>query len=539
MKKLLSMAALPLLATMLAAVPGCAGAEDGAEAAEDDLTSLTARQRTLKFGGVVYVDENAADYTIMSQIRRQTQSAFGALREADIGVNSRELKDVDPSTFVKTKVLVVDPNVANDPGKKMMRVAYTFTDNAVVPIPMAKRSAISLAVLNPNYGGQNQRIFEECTSKDTHAREFMNGSIWYVFNPALSSCDAAMKKEQKKVDADRALLGDSQNKVPKSEVDRLYIPSKFALTAAKTNTKAVYPEYDRLYAGGVEPGKLVIGMVSGRMDDWAAGEVHEAYEDAGYGMWYEGLEEIFAARPGMKLSKIEPQEDILNYTVPGISGTVKFADFDALAKFETEGVNPAGVTYANRNKLRAAIVKKLEQHWITFEAATKVTMNGVTKPLSIKLQTYFGAGSDSAPHKRAIKTSDIFVYNGHSYIGYGPLDPSRMTASDFPKSYQIMMINGCVSYNYYEKDYKPLKEGGTANLDLVTNGLESWVNGSGAAMGRFVGAFIDGKVNSYQTILKAAQFTGYGYSWGQDALRVVDGELDNKYKPTATPIKLQ
>lgn len=535
MKKLLSIVALPVLATLLVAAPGCASSDE--DNAEDDLTSLTARQRTLKFGGVVYVEENAADYTIISQIRRQTQSAFGALREADIGVNSRELKDVDASTFVKTKVLVVDPNVANDPGKKMMRVAYTFTDSAVVPIPMASRSALSLAVLNPNYQGQNQRIFEECTSKDTHAREFMNGSIWYVFNPALSTCQKAITAEQKKVDADRALLGDSQNKVPKSEVNRLYIPSKMALNAAATNKKTVYPEYDRLYSGGVEAGKLVIGMVSGRMDDWAAGEVHEAYEDAGYGMWYEGLEAIFAARPGMKLTKIEPQEDILNYTVDG--STVKFADFAALANFETDGVNPAGITYANRNKLRAVIVKKLEQHWLTFEAATKVTMNGTTKPLTIKLQTYFGAGSDSTPHKRAIKTSDIFVYNGHSYIGYGPLDPSRMTTADFPKSYQVMMINGCVSYNYYEKDYKPLKEGGTKNLDLVTNGLESWVNGSGAAMGRFVGAFIDGKINSYQNILKASQFTGYGYSWGQDALRVVDGELDNVYKPATTPIKLQ
>jgi hypothetical protein len=81
-----------------------------------------------------------------------------------------------------------------------------------------------------------------------------------------------------------------------------------------------------------------------------------------------------------------------------------------------------------------------------------------------------------------------------------------------------------------------LKEGGTKNLDLVTNGLESWVNESGEAMGRFVGSFIDGKQNSYKDILKASQFTGFGYSWGQDALRVVDGELDNKYKPTTTPI---
>ena len=147
--------------------------------------------------------------------------------------------------------------------------------------------------------------------------------------------------------------------------------------------------------------------------------------------------------------------------------------------------------------------------------------------------------SDSTPHKQAIKTSDIFVYNGHSYIGYGPLDPSRFTAADFPKSYQILFVDGCVSYNYYEKDYIPLKQGGTKNLDLVSNGLESWVNESGPAMGRFMGAFIDGKQNSYTAILKAAQFTYFGYDWGMDALRVVDGEVDNKYKPSKTPITVR
>ncbi|HEX7600538.1 MAG TPA: hypothetical protein VF316_02990, partial [Polyangiaceae bacterium] len=195
---------------------------------------------------------------------------------------------------------------------------------------------------------------------------------------------------------------------------------------------------------------------------------------------------------------------------------------------------------SDRHALQVEIGKKLVRHWVTFQAPVTVKIGAAAaKPFTIELDTYFGADSDSTPHKRAIKNSDVFVYNGHSYIGYGPLDPSRFSSTDFPSSYQIMFINGCVSYNYYEKDYKPLKQGGTANLDLVTNGLESWVNGSGPAMGRFVGAIIDGKLNTYKDILAAAQFTGYGYEWGQDALRVVDGELDNKWKPTVTPITIK
>jgi hypothetical protein len=57
-------------------------------------------------------------------------------------------------------------------------------------------------------------------------------------------------------------------------------------------------------------------------------------------------------------------------------------------------------------------------------------------------------------------------------------------------------------------------------------------------MGRFVGQLISGSQPSYSQLLKAAEFTAndYGYDWGMDALRVVDGELDNKYTPTKTKI---
>ncbi|MCA9590023.1 MAG: hypothetical protein KC657_32185 [Myxococcales bacterium] len=534
----LSLRRLPLLLALVASTAAVACTADTAEeevdSGEDDLTSLTARSRKLDFAGYVYVDERASEASIISDIRKQTQSAFGALREANVAVNSRELRDVDPARFLKTPVKVVDPANPAAPPKTMLKVAYTFTDDAVVPIPMATRSAISLGLLGKGYGSQTGRVLEECTSGDQHAQEFQS-SIWYVFDPSRAKCKAAMAAEQQKIDADRAGLADDE--VPLSEVNRLYLPMTANLRYKAQARTVRYPEYDRLYAGGVEPGKLVIGMVSGMMADWAAGERHEVYEDSGYRMWYGGLREIFKARPGFKLTGVEGVADPLHYEVGGRA--VDFASFDEMAAFELDNRNPAGISWSQRSELRKTIANKLVRKWVTFEVPVTVTIRGQDKPLTIKVQTYFGAETDSTPHKRGVKTSDIFVYNGHSYIGYGPLDPSRFRREDFPASYQIMMINGCVSYNYYEKDYIPLKEGGTKNLDLVTNGLESWVNESGEAMGRFVGAFIDGRLNSYPDILKASQFTYYGYDWGMDALRVVDGELDNKYKPTRTPITLR
>jgi hypothetical protein len=527
--------ALSLLLTTTAITACTAETDDDAvQGDEEDLTSLTARARKLEFAGYVYVGANTDDYTIKAAVKRQTQSAFGALREANIGVNSRELKDVDPSTFLKTPVTVVDPANPSAPARTMTKVSYTFTDDALVPIPMAKRSAISLGLLGKDYQSKSDRVLEECTTGDAHAREFQS-SIWYVFDPSLSQCKSAMAAEQQQIDADRrGLTGDE---VPASEVNRLYIPMTAKLKSVRQSSAVKYPEYDRLFSGGVEPGKLVIGMVNGMMADWAAGERHEVYEDSGYGMWYGGLREVFKARPGFKLTSVEGVQKPLEYKLA--TKTVTFQSFDQMIAFELDRTNPPSITYTDRNELRKLIATTLVKRWVTFEVPVTVKMGGQTRPLTIKLQSYFGAETDATPHKRAIKTSDIFVYNGHSYIGYGPLDPSRFSSQDFPSSYQVLNINGCVSYNYYEKDYIPLKAGGTKNLDLVTNGLESWVNESGPAMGRYVGAFIDGKMNSYPAILKASQFTYFGYDWGMDALRVVDGELDNKYSPTKTPITIQ
>lgn len=535
-----SLLSLASALTLALSVQGCAAEtqEDGTQAGDDDLTSLTARARTLKFSGTVFVRSGASDFEIFRAINQQTQSAFGALRTATVGVNTRELKVTDEAavakTFLKANVDVVDTAHPGTPATAMTRVTYTYTDQALVPKPLASRSALPTALLGGTYKSQVARVTKECTANDKEANEFAS-SLWYVFDPSVTTCKTAMTTEQKQIDADRTKLSDQSKQVTLSEVNRLYIPTTAAFTASATNARVKYPEYDQLYSGkGVESGKLVIGMVSGMMADWAAGEHHDTIEDAGYDMWFEGVRTIMNARPGLKLVKSEPAEDFTTFTVNGKS--VAATDFNQLIQWELDGTGlPVGV---DSHALRVAIGNKIAKHWLTFEVPTQVTVNGVTSPLTIKLQTYFGAETDSAPHKRAIKTSDVFLYNGHSYIGYGPLDPSNFQASDFPKTYQILVMNGCVSYNYYEHDFFGLK-GGTKNVELITNGLESWVNESGPAMGRLAGSLIDGKFNSYKNVLKSAQFTDFGYSWGMDALRVVDGELDNTFDPAKTKISVK
>src|SRR4051812_31413392 len=114
---------------------GCVGDTGNDLSEEDDLTSVTARSRSLQFDGYVYLAADASDDEILSAVRAETQTAFGALRNARIGVNNRELKAVDVKTFKRSKVTMVGDNGATT---SMLKVTYRYTDMAVVPVDMAK-----------------------------------------------------------------------------------------------------------------------------------------------------------------------------------------------------------------------------------------------------------------------------------------------------------------------------------------------------------------------------------------------------------------
>jgi len=527
--------ALAAACTAAAGLLGCATEPAPAETT-DDLTSNTALARELTFKGVVFVDPNASQASIQATIKKQTQSGFGALRTATIMPNKRELGEADPKLFVKTPVDVFDTGKPGSAAVKMLRVSYTYKDIAVVPKAFARRSSISVGLLSSEYASQTARILVECTDNDSEAHEFQD-SIWYVFNPSRTSCKTAMAKEQKAIDADRAKLKDAKTQVPQSEVKRLYLPITAALVGDKTNKNASYPEYNKLWAGGIKKGRLIIGVVGGLLAEWeSGGPKPSTIDDEGYSEWFQMMREIYNARPDFKLTKTEPAVDMTSYQI----GTVKVtgARFEDLMKWELDGTGwPAGITTPDQKRqLRQAVADKILQNWLTFELPVKVKIGkATTAAVTIEINSYFGAGGSSGPHKRAIKNSDVFIYNGHSYIGYGPLDPGNFTAADFPSSYQIFFIDSCVSYNYYEKDYFPLKKGGTANLELITNGMETWTTGSGGALGQFIATLVDGKQRTYKELLKSAEVPG-GYSWGGDALRMVDGELDNAYLPSKTPI---
>jgi hypothetical protein len=518
-------ASLLCLLLLGAVAPACS---DGAGSQEDDLTSVRAQSRKLTFEGIVYVEPGTSDTQILSAVHKQTQSMFGALRTSDIGVNKRELKGVDPATFVKREVTVIDTAVEGDAGEAMLEVRYKYEDMAVVPKTMSKKSTLKAALLRPDYGSETARILEECTTNDSHAQDFAS-SLWYVFEPRLSSCQEAIRAEQKLVDAARDALTEADTQVSLVEARRLYLPVTVQLGKDQSNKRKSYPEYDRLYSGGVKDGKLVVSLINGLIDhDSHAGGIRE---DSGYGEWLDTLAEAFAVHPGYQLVEVEGGDDVGSYTLESgkeIDG-LTFRDFIAM---EDGSGFPEGLEYDEREELMRLVGERITNRWLTFEAPLQVTIGDESpRDLGIQITTIMGSVGTTKPFKHAIANSDVFLYNGHSQIGFGPLDPKNFSAADFPESYQILFVDGCVSYNYYEADYIPLKEGGTKNLDLITNAVESPAWRSGYALGQFIARLTDGSLPTYLELLQSAEATGSG-------LRVVDGELDNEYDPKDTAIEL-
>lgn len=518
--------AFPVLLSLAA----CAGGEashPAADGTEDELTSVTARSRELRFESVVYVAEGASDDTIVRAAQQQTRTAFGALQHDEIAVNDRELRTIDPGTFVKRAVSVV-PAAEGAAARTMTEVRYTYVDDAVVPVAMARRSSVPSAVLAQGTSYHGPQVVEECTANTAHTRDYPN---WYEFDPTLAGCRTAIQNEQKAIeDAQKALGRDQADqlpRIPEAATTRVYLPITVKLGADKTNKGKSYPEYQRLFAGGVEKDKLVFGFMYGLIDDNPATPA----DDYNFGEWMTHLDLTFKARPGMKLVSSDPEVDLSPVTLP--SGLeVNDISFEKMMQWKLQGTGyPAGISYAEKNTLLNEVSKRFYQSFLSFEAPVTVTDDAGERAFTVKVLTYFGVESSSGPHKRMIKNSDVYLYNGHSYVGSGPLDPGNFRQGDFPESYQILFIDGCVSYNYYEKDYFPLKTGGTKNLDLVTNGLEAPSYRSGYALGRFSAALVDGTFPSYRDLLVEAEAT--------DPLRVVDGELDNEYAPSKFDLSLR
>src|SRR5262249_36052331 len=150
--------------------------------------------------------------------------------------------------------------------------------------------------------------------------------------------------------------------------------------------------------------------------------------------------EIQKVYPTLKLVSTEGT-DLTTFTVG--TKTVKNVTWADLVNWELNNTGwPSTLTFSEHDKLRQAVAAKLAKHWLRFEQPVSVKIgSAAAQDLTIVINTYYGAETDDTPHRRALANSDVVIYNGHSYIGFGPLDPNRYTADDFPSTYQLFMFN--------------------------------------------------------------------------------------------------
>jgi hypothetical protein len=166
--------------------------------------------------------------------------------------------------------------------------------------------------------------------------------------------------------------------------------------------------------------------------------------------------------------------------------------------------------------------------------------------VTVEVRSFYGyedGSADARQHAQwryleAFWYGDVFLYNGHSHFGHGPLEPTLYGPQNFNDRYQIMLVNSCISFNYYHQDFFEKKPGGTKNLDMIVNGLPSWVWGGGEATARFLLGLLSGKQPSYVDLLGQMRLDT---PWGEkayDPMRVADGELDNAFSQARTPMGL-
>lgn len=137
----------------------------------------------------------------------------------------------------------------------------------------------------------------------------------------------------------------------------------------------------------------------------------------------------------------------------------------------------------------------------------------------------------------AMRTSDIFLYDGHSGLG-GYLDPERLAADagaplELPKEkYQIFVFQGCSTYAYYNGNYFRLKRGpgdpkGTKNLDIVTTGIGAAFEVGARADAAFLTSVTMGNRPSWQTVINRI----HAAEGDMTALTHVNGDEDNPTAP--------
>jgi len=509
------------------------GCSDGSVSSNDDLTGTSSVERPVSFTSWVYVAPSASDGDIATAIAREIKTALGALRDTKVAFDDRgALSNVDPSKWTRTLVDVYDPATQQKTGQ-VLKVTYPYSDKAVVTKALANQSAVDFTMLAGDYSQHATTLIQSCSDDTTTDVD----SLWYHFQPSLGSCQSLMNDETSRIQSEQSALSGHPGAIGPSEAGRWFQPVTAKLGAANAPKQNYYPEYDRLFGVGTNKSQLLVYAFFGVDSD-------ETNPDDILGQEaFRFLRTMLSAQPNFRVVSTNPQAMLLDFWVGGTKlANVTYDDIFRWVLDQTGYPAEVGNDASKIADLRKQAAAKLAERWIYWDLPIQV--NG--QKLTVEVRSYYGQ-EDGSPDARqhaqwryleAFWYGDVFLYNGHSHFGHGPLEPTLYGPQNFNDRYQIMMINSCLSYNYYHEDFFKMKPGGSKNLEIVVNGSPSYVWGGGEATANFLVGLLSGKQPAYVDLL---QSTHLDLPWGEndyDPMRVVDGELDDVYSPKVTPITL-
>jgi len=524
--RLASLSLVPLFAGCLSF-----GADSG-----NDLTSVGGDEHIIDFDAYVDVAPDASDDVVKGEIHRQLKSALGALREQGIGVADRDaIRNLENPTLVRTRFAVMHTD--GSMAREVDRVRYHYHDTALVEKGHGTTSPINLTLLYGDYIARAGELIPICSDDQTTSAD----SLWYHYQPGIAACQSAITAEQRAIDYDRERLANRDTQISESDANRRFLTLRATLVPV-TAAPDTWPEHDRLwgFTGDASRTKIVVYSFFGVDSDMAKPT------DLGITEYMRFQRELRKKMPKLRVTETNPQAWLLDFYIDGQK--LPNITWDDVERWIVDGTGfPAAVASdpAKRAELLRQVIANFAERWIVWSAPYTATKNGVTRTMTIEIRTWYG-WEDGSPEIRqrarwryleAFWHSDVFSYTGHSHFGHGPLEPWEYSSANFPDRYQVMLINSCLSFNYYDEDFLRMHPDGTKKLDVVVNGLPAYWNSMGQATASYV-AGVTGGSFSWRQILSSMRVT-VGWQTGYDPMRAVNGELDNEFKPQSGTISVQ
>ena len=526
---------MPYRSCLLAALclAACSGPLPGAEGEDSPLTSVGGAEFTIEFESFVYVPAGADDDHVRWQIQRQTKSALGALRELEIGIQDRDAQhNLDSTTWNRSPVTVID--ASGNPAANLERVIYRYRDTALVARDRIPSGPLPLTLLFGDYASRRDELVPACSDDSNAAAD----SLWYHYSPGRWQCQSLIAGERDAIADAAAELDDANTQISAADNQRRFVSLMANLTAVDEPAD-LYPEYDRLWGfrDNQARTKLVVYAFFGVDSDEA--------NPGDYGLrefmrFQRTLRQRF---PELDVTHTAPFAMLLDFWIDGQQiGDVSFDDVERWI-LDDSGFPAQAYDSGRRAALKQQVVERFAERWIYWSLPVDVSDGQTTRQMTVELRCFYGYedGSDDVRqhaqwrYLEAFWHADVFAYTGHSHFGHGPLAPFYYHSGNFPERYQVMLVNSCLSFNYYDQEFLDIHPGGSANLDIVVNGLSAYWHGMGAATANYVLSLIDGEDKSWRELL-AAMRVNLPWSYGYDPMRAVNGELDNSYSGSESPL---